>query len=163
MGLFMSLNYRIEVKDGWEVVHLTGRINEDAEVSLAELKAKLAKQCIINLKEIEAINSLGVRAWINFMRDLEKGREIVFEECTPEVVSQINMIPNFKGKSHIRSVYASYLCENCGEQKLELLTEGKNLPKVADEGLPPVNCPKCKEVMEMEELEDEFFAWLETN
>ena len=157
----MDLNLRIENRDDRELVYFNGQINEDAEVVLGNLKAKLGSQCIFNFKDIKSINSCGVRAWINFMRDIEAGRRIAFEECPPEVVSQINMIPNFKGKAEIRSVYASYSCENCDHQKWQLFEKGKNLPQKLVSELPQVRCPKCQEVMEMEELEDEFFGWLD--
>lgn len=156
----MALNYRIDAQNNWENVFLTGKINEDAEVTLAELKDKVKADCIFNLKDVDSINSCGVRAWINFIREIEGKRAVVYEECPPEVVSQINMIPNFKGKSQIKSVYASYACEKCNTHKLELFTTGVNMPKSADDKVPEVHCPTCASVMEMEELEDEFFAWL---
>lgn len=157
----MSINIQIEKKGDWEHVTFTGPINEDAEVHFASLVSKLSPQLVFNFKQVEYVNSCGVRAWINFLRDVEKGRKITFEECTPEIVSQINMIPNFRGNSHIKSVYASYSCESCDHQQWTLFEEGRNLPKSISAGLPPVHCEKCKKPMEMEEMEDEFFAWLD--
>ena len=157
----MDLNYRIESQDRHDKIYFSGHINEDAEECLADLAAKLAPACTINFKEVKSINSCGVRAWINFIRILENGRTIEFEECPPEVVSQINMIPNFKGNSSINSVYATYSCENCDLQNLHLFKKGLNLPKAINEVLPEVTCPNCSETMEMEELEEEFFNWIE--
>lgn len=159
----MDLTYNIETDQDHDIITFNGHINEDAEVALAGLKDHISRNCIFNLKEIKSINSCGVRAWINFIREADKNKEIIFEECPPEVVSQINMIPNFKGNSKIRSVYSSYICENCDYQKLELFAEGKNLPASSNEKLPKVNCPKCNEEMEMEELEEEFFGWLDVD
>ena len=157
----MDLTFQIKQKDDWEYIFFNGEINEDAEVSLAGLFEQISQKCVFNLKNISAINSCGVRAWINFLREAERSREIIFEECPPEVVSQINMIPNFRGNSHIRSVYASYVCDSCDLQKQHLFKEGENLPSSLSEELSPLSCPKCGEDMEMEELEDEFFGWLE--
>ncbi|MBP6217049.1 MAG: hypothetical protein KA436_00515 [Oligoflexales bacterium] len=157
----MALNYRIENNPQGDTVHFTGKINEDAELTFADLaKNKVANHCTFNLKEIEMINSCGVRAWINFLRLIEKGREIVLAECTPEIVSQINMIPHFKGTAKVQSLYASYICEDCDTHKLEMFTQGVNMPLSPDQKLPEVICPNCKKPMEMEELEDEFFAWV---
>lgn len=157
----MELTYRIEDRDKeWKAIYLSGDINEDAEHALDRLKSELAPKCIFNLKEVTSINSCGVRTWINFIRDTQKERSFILEECTPEVVSQINMIPNFKGQAKIHSVYASYVCDNCDIQKLHLFEEGKNLPTKLNDKLAEVNCDKCHEAMEMEELEEEFFAWL---
>ena len=158
----MSLNYQIKKEDDWELVTLSGHINEDAETSLAEMLDKLAEKCVLNLKNVESVNSLGVRAWINFIREVEKNRSIVFEECTPEIIGQINMIPNFKGQAHIRSLYGSYVCESCGHEKLVLFKEGDNMPDSPEADIDDVTCDKCSETMEMEELEEEFFSWLES-
>lgn len=156
----MAITIQIDKKGDWEHVSYVGPINEDAEVHFAALVQKLSPNVIFNFKQVEYVNSCGVRAWINFLRDVEKGRKVIFEECTPEIVSQINMIPNFRGKSHIKSVYASYSCETCDHQQWVLFEEGRNLPTEAGSGLPEVKCEKCSKPMEMEELEDEFFAWL---
>lgn len=161
----MELNYRLEaIDERTDIIYFMGDINEDSEISLANLVDQVVKDSVFNLKDVTSINSCGVRAWINFLREVEKKNlSIVFEECTPEVVSQINMIPNFKGRSRIRSVYASYVCENCDFQNLELFKEGENLPTSLEEEIAEVKCPKCQSTMEMEELEEEFFSWIENS
>ena len=159
----MDLTYRFEAKDPTtDIIFFTGHVNEDAEVTLAKLREEISKSCVFNMKDIQSINSCGVRAWINFLREVERDRSITFEHCPPEIVSQINMIPSFKGSAHIASVYAGYVCDNCDHQHLELFEHGNNLPKSVDEGLGDVHCPNCNSVMEMEELEEEFFSWIES-
>ena len=101
----MALAVRILNEGDWEKIFLSGKIDEDGEVTLGELKDKVTGKCIFNFKEVTGINSCGVRAWINFMREVEKkGSSVIFEECTPDVISQINMIPNFKSKATIRCI-----------------------------------------------------------
>lgn len=156
----MELNSTIE-KGDWDTVKFKGYINEDAEVHLATVPAQLGPKVIFNFKEVAAINSCGVRAWINFLRDVQKDREVIFAECTPEVISQINMIPNFLGSAKIQSVYAEYGCESCGHQEMHLFVEGKDLPTSPDDDFSERACPKCGEEMEMEEIEEEYFAWLD--
>jgi hypothetical protein len=161
-GFSMAITVQIDKKGDWDHVRYVGPINEDAEVHLSGVPDQLGKNIIFNFRHVEYVNSCGVRAWINFLREVEKGnRQIIFEECTPEIVGQINMIPNFKSKAHVKSVYASYACDNCGHQQWTLFEEGRNLPQSSNTTLNPPNCEKCKSQMEMEELEDEFFAWLD--
>ena len=100
----MEINLQIGKKGDWDHVVYAGPINEDTEVHLARVAAQLGKNVIFNFRQVEYVNSCGVRSWINFLRDIQEGREVIFEECTPEIVSQINMIPNFRGKAHIKSV-----------------------------------------------------------
>lgn len=155
----MGIAIQIDQKDGWDVVRYIGPINEEAEVHLSQVLPKLGPKCVMNFRQVEYVNSCGVRGWINFMRNLEKNRQVVFEECTPEIVMQINMIPSFKGNAQIHSVYSFYSCSSCSHQQSVLFVDGKNLPKTPDDEIPPVACPKCGNQMEMEELEEEFFAF----
>jgi len=157
-----NITLNIEKKGQWEHISYTGPINEDTEVHLMPVVSQLGPNVIFNFRKVEYVNSCGVRAWINFLREVEKGRKIIFEECTPEIVGQINMIPNFKSTAHIRSVYASYACESCDSQKWVLFEEGRNLPESSDATIETPECEKCNKAMEMEELEDEFFAWLDS-
>lgn len=158
----MSITTQIARNGDWEKLSVFGPINEDAEVHLPKLVSALGKNVIINFREVASVNSCGVRAWITFMRELEKGREIIFEECTPDIVSQINMIPNFRGKAVIQSVYAGYTCPSCGNAQRHLFVQGKNLPTSASAGAGQVPCGKCGKPTEMDEIEEEFFAWVES-
>jgi hypothetical protein len=155
----MDINLQVHQKDGWDHVHYAGPINESTEVHLTPLLKSVGARCILNFRQVASVNSCGVRSWINFMRELEKTREVVFEECVPEIVTQMNMIPSFKGKAKIKSVYGSFACGSCGANAMVLFEDGKNLPKGDSIELAPVKCPKCASEMEMEELEDEFFAF----
>ena len=158
----MDITLQVERVGDWDHVRYLGPINEDSEVHLAPLLEHLGPNVIFNFSKVEYVNSCGVRAWITFLREMEKNRNVIFEECTPEIVGQINMIPNFKGSSHIRSVYASYSCTHCDFQKWFLFEEGRNMPTAdLSSGIAEVKCDKCKNTMEMDELEDEFFSWLE--
>lgn len=157
----MEITFNIEQQGDWEKVGIVGPVNEDAEVHFAKLASNLSAKCIFNFQKVTYVNSCGVRAWINFLREIEQTREIVFEECTPEVVAQINMIPNFRGSAHIRSVYGSYVCPECDHEKNVLFEEGKNMPATPEDSVEEVKCDQCgAEAMELEELEDEFFQWL---
>jgi anti-anti-sigma regulatory factor len=159
--VIMTITLSIEKRGEWEQLIYQGPINEDTEVHLMPTLQQLGSNVIFNFRKVEYVNSCGVRAWINYLREVEKGRRIIFEECTPEIVSQINMIPNFKGTAHIKSVYASYACNSCDHQTWQLFEEGRNLPNTANEEIPAPKCEKCGGGMDMEELEDEFFAWVE--
>ena len=154
----MAIQVQVTQKNGADEVVYNGPINEDAEVHLSPLVKQLGGHCVFNFKNVEFINSCGVRAWINFMREAEKGRTIEFQECTPEIVLQINMIPSFKGNASVKSVYGGYGCSSCGNKQKELFVDGQNMP--SDGNYPEVKCKKCGSACEMEELEDEFFAFV---
>lgn len=155
----MDITLQVNKKNDVDVVRYLGPINEEAEVHLATLLENVGKKCIIDFQNVAYINSCGVRAWINFMREFEKGRSIAFEKCTPEIVMQINMIPSFKASANILSVYGSYSCSNCSHHQTHLFEDGRDMPKSVDDQLPAVKCEKCGSEMELDELEDEFFSF----
>ena len=158
----MSISVNLSEKDGWDLVEYHGPIDAEAEIYLDQLHEKLGNKIRFNFKNINFVNSCGVRSWINFMRELEKTpREIEFENCTSEIVMQINMIPSFKGKAKIKSVFGTYICDECGHEKTMLFEEGKDLPSSGNlDNLPEVSCENCSSEMELEEMEEEYFAFL---
>ncbi|NRA66414.1 MAG: hypothetical protein HRU19_18145 [Pseudobacteriovorax sp.] len=159
----MSISINIVHKDGDDLVEYVGPIDAESEVHLEQLIPKLGEKINFNFKHVESVNSCGVRSWINFMRELEKSdKAITFSECTSEIVMQINMIPSFKGNAEIASVYGDYVCDECGFEKTILFRRGENLPKGIDSELPKIDCEQCKSEMELEELEEEYFAFLES-
>lgn len=156
------MEYGLTQTDDTVHVALSGIINEDAEVSLQTLASKLggATTVTFNFASVKSINSLGVRAWVQFLRTAEEGRNIIFEECVPDVIMQINMIPSFKDKATIKSFYTHYVREDCTQcqQPQKVLIETASLaPKSIPE---PRTCATCNQEMETEELEDEYFAFL---
>ena len=157
----MEITFTIENKGDFDQVNFAGDINEDAEIHLTKLLDTLKDKVVFNLRAISSVNSCGVRAWINFIREAEQNRTLTFEECTPEIVSQINMIPNFRGTAQVKSVYASYACDSCDNEQLKLFEKGRNLPSSSEDEIEELKCPKCGELMEMDELEEEFFSWLD--
>ena len=82
----MDLRVHIESQEGKELVRLEGRINEDAEVVLPELLEKITGNCIFHFQGVESINSCGIRAWIHFMREVEKKGSILL--VTSEVIDR---------------------------------------------------------------------------
>ncbi len=95
------------------------------------------------------------------MRELQKTpRQLVFQECTGDVVMQMNMIPSFKGSASIQSVYGAYICDACGHEETQLFEAGKTLPETNETELPPKPCPDCGAMMELAEVEEEYFAFL---
>jgi anti-anti-sigma regulatory factor len=158
----MSFTIQITPTADWVKVSLIGIINEDAEESLLKVAPSLGRNVIVNFKGVESINSCGVNAWLKFMRELGKGRSVIFEECTPEIVSQFNMTPLFRGSALINSVYADYACPGCGHSQSHFFVRGKNLPASASDEAENVNCEKCGKKTEMEEIEEDFFAWIES-
>ncbi|WP_397601531.1 hypothetical protein [Silvanigrella sp.] len=153
------MEYSIVQKDDGKDVSLVGVINEDSEILFKNLFSELkdTKKIVFNFSQVKSINSLGVRAWVSFLRSLEDGKKILFSECTTDIIMQINMIPSFLGKATVSSFYVNYICEVCNKEDKKLFETASLPPKT----YPPA--PKCDNddcAMQTEELEDEYFVFL---
>ncbi len=139
-------------------VKLSGVIDEDNE--LADLTDRVrGNMIIIELGEVERINSCGVRDWVNWLSALEaKGSEIVLVKCAPAIVAQINLVNNFTGNGSVKSFYVPYFCPECDEEKV-LLSETDEMGPPPHE--PPVcRCDGCDLVMDFDDMPDSYFAFL---
>jgi hypothetical protein len=112
----------------------------------------------LNLAGIESINSLGIRAWVNFFKTATN-RAVFYWECPPLIVRQMNMIPSFSGHAQVQSVFAPYICDHCEAEELRLIECGKpdwNRDSV-QESFP---CTQCVEgEMELDGNLNQYFSF----
>jgi anti-anti-sigma regulatory factor len=156
----MSQKFQATVhqRDDVTLVKLAGVIDEDNE--LTDLIDRIgAGTCVIDLGEVERINSCGVRDWVNWLGKIEAKRaEIVLVECSPAIVAQINLVNNFTGKGVVKSFYVPYFCPECDEEKV-LLSETADMGPAPHEP-PTCRCDECDLVMDFDDMPDSYFAFL---
>ena len=148
----------IQHRGDMSFVKLGGVIDEDNE--LADLVEKIPTgTAVIDLGEIERINSCGVRDWVNWLSKLENnGTRSVLVECSPAIVAQINLVNNFTGNGVVKSFYVPYFCPECDEEKV-LLVEATDMGPPPHE--PPIcRCDECDLVMDFDDMPDSYFAFL---
>ena len=140
------------------VVKLVGVIDEDNE--LGDLVDKIPNgTAVIDLGEVERINSCGVRDWVNWLGKLEKnGSRTVLVECSPAIVAQINLVNNFTGQGVVKSFYVPYFCPECDEEKVLLVEAGDMGPPPHEP--PTCRCDECDLVMDFDDMPDSYFAFL---
>ncbi|HEV7558143.1 MAG TPA: hypothetical protein VGO00_21895 [Kofleriaceae bacterium] len=156
----MSQKFQASVQHRGDVsyVKLGGVIDEDNE--LADLVDKIPTgTAVIDLGEIERINSCGVRDWVNWLSKLEgNGTRSVLVECSPAIVAQINLVNNFTGNGVVKSFYVPYFCPECDEEKV-LLVEASDMGPPPHEP-PTCRCDECDLVMDFDDMPDSYFAFL---
>jgi len=156
----MSTKLQANVQQRGDVsyVKLGGVIDEDNELS--ELVDKIpGGTAVIDLGEIERINSCGVRDWVNWLGKLEgNGTRSVLVECSPAIVAQINLVNNFTGSGVVKSFYVPYFCPECDEEKV-LLVEASDMGPPPHEP-PTCRCDECDLVMDFDDMPDSYFAFL---
>jgi anti-anti-sigma regulatory factor len=156
----MSQKFQGTVQHRGEVsfVKLGGVIDEDNELSDLVDKIPIGT-AVIDLGEIERINSCGVRDWVNWLSKLENnGTRSVLVECSPAIVAQINLVNNFTGNGVVKSFYVPYFCPECDEEKV-LLVEASDMGPPPHEP-PTCRCDECDLVMDFDDMPDPYFAFL---
>lgn len=158
----MNPKFQASVHNRDEVtyVKLAGVIDEDNE--LGTLGDKLGKgTAVIDVSEIERINSCGVRDWVNWLGKAEKnGASVVLVECSPAIVAQINLVNNFTGQGVVKSFYAPYFCPNCDLEKV-LLVETRDMAGAQTPfKAPSCRCDECDGPMDFDDMEESYFAFL---
>src|ERR1700727_901935 len=157
----MSQKFQASLQQRGDVsfVKLGGVIDEDNE--LGELVDKIPNgTAVIDLGEVERINSCGVRDWVNWLGKLEKnGSRAVLVECSPAIVAQINLVNNFTGQGVVKSFYAPYFCPNCDLEKV-LLVETRDVAGTTPFKAPSCRCDECDGPMDFDDMEESYFAFL---
>jgi len=96
---------------------LKGVIDEDTDFSEIH---KFEGPLHLNLSGITSINSLGIRAWVNFWKTVTD-KAVIYVECPPVIVRQLNMIPSFSGRATVSSVFVPFICDECEAEDLKLV------------------------------------------
>ena len=148
----------LQTGNGYTHLKLKGILDEDNLLInlLSQIQGKLL---LIDMSEIERINSCGVRDWVNWLNQVQAlGITVILLRCSPTVVSQANMVANFAADAFIHSFYAPYVHPDTGEEQNKLiLTEDIRSIK-------PVKAPKFHDEkgveLEFDEFEDSYFAFI---
>jgi hypothetical protein len=152
----VALSWRIKERPGLTTVEFVGEIDENAD--FAELRRKLRGPVAFQLAEVRRINSCGVREWVNFVRDLPHVSDLTFSHCSPAIVTQLNMIYNFRGHAKIRSFFAPYVCDACGLEEEKLIDVASQAQ--AGGQLPAFGCSSCGAAMEFDDLPERYLSFL---
>jgi hypothetical protein len=158
-GLEMNQKFQAAItqKDDVCYVKLSGVIDEDN--SLGGLVDQIpAGTAVINVGEIERINSCGVRDWVNWLGKIEKSSaSVVLVECSPAIVAQINLVHNFTGGGAVKSFFAPYFCPACDLEKVLLIDAAE---MGATPTAPTCRCDECDGVMDFDDMEESYFAFV---
>ena len=154
----VALSWRIKERPGFTSVEFFGEVDENADFT--ELRRRLRGQVVFNLAEVRRINSCGVREWVNFVRELPDVGELVFSHCSPAIITQLNMIYNFRGSASVRSFFAPYICESCNREEEKLLDVETYFPNRQIDRVPDFACEKCGETMDFDDLPERYLSFL---
>jgi hypothetical protein len=150
-----NLVISIRATESFTEVSLSGVIDESADFApMVELEGKLR----VSLQGVRRFNSVGIREWIDVVRELAQRTQLVFIECPPQVIDQLNMIQGFLGHARVESFFGMMECENCATSEA-VLFRTRDI-KDNDIAIPEVRCKQCNRVTELDEIEDQYLLFL---
>ncbi len=149
------LRWHTRVRGNGEVcVSLEGSLNESADLGRLDLPAG---PLVLELGGLRFINSSGAHQLVLLLELLRQNALVAAECCSPAVVTMLNLLPTLSRRIQVRSVVAPFECGKCFAQCQAVLEVGLGRPPV----LPELPCPECGGTMELADLEERYFAFLE--
>ena len=155
----MALTVMIENLNGTYNSKVVGQIDEYAGDSFKPFYEIPSGRVTIDLSGVQSINSVGVRVWINFMSSFRESHEIILQKCPPDIIMQINMIPNFLGAGKIESFLSPYFCSNCDLNFFVEFPTSIPFNELLQE-IEYQDCKKCNMSCECGEITSEFINFL---
>ena len=148
-----TLNSRLETAaDGRLLVTVSGAIDENADIR--GLFARLTNDTTMNLRDVERVNSMGVHGWVPQVTRFSAQHRLVIDEISYPLVQNANTVANMFGSAQVRSCMAPYFCAKCKDNQ-SLPVSGSEVA-AAGQQPPEKRCPRCKSVMEFDELDGYF-------
>jgi len=101
------------------VFSLSGEISEESDFTQSMTQLMPYPVSIVDLRDVERINSHGSRLWIKWIEALSKQSKVFLYECSPVVVREMIRVSNFADNSDIISLRFPFICtQGCGEPNL---------------------------------------------
>ncbi len=148
----------------WEIVHDTQRTRVVLKGDFTEatrfddLAPEMVGRIDFDVAQVTYMNSLGVRAWCEFLRAAPiQGYE--FHACSVPFVLQASMVADVVGRGTVTSFFAPYHCDSCDHQEERLLQSAAVL--AAGLVAPTFACPKCDGLLALDDLPERYFAFLQ--
>ncbi|HVK72971.1 MAG TPA: response regulator [Kofleriaceae bacterium] len=147
----------------WEIVEETQRTRVVLKGDFTEatrfddLLPSMVGRVDFDLAQVTYMNSLGVRAWCEFLRAAPiQGYE--FHACSVPFVLQASMVEDVVGRGTVTSFFAPYHCARCDHQEERLLQSAALLAAGLEP--PTFQCPKCDGQLTFDDLPERYFAFL---
>lgn len=144
------------VKDGERIrVVLRGDFTEATRFD--DLLPAMVGRVVFDTAQVTYMNSLGVRAWCEFLRQARiQGYE--FHACSVPFILQASMVRDVIGRGTVTSFFAPFHCIGCDHQEERLVQTAAVL--AANLAPPSFKCPSCGGALEFDDLPERYFAFL---
>ncbi len=147
----------------WQIVQDSGRTRVVLRGDFTEatrfddLLPLMVGRIVFDLAQVAYMNSLGVRAWCEFLRAAPI-QAYEFLACSVAFVLQASTVRDVLGRGAVTSFFAPYHCGGCEHQEERLLQSAAVL--AADLEPPRFTCPNCRGSLRFDDIPERYFAFL---
>jgi anti-anti-sigma regulatory factor len=146
-------------KEGDKIsLSINGHIDEESVFETLALDG--VNKISVDLSQVSAINSVGIREWIKWSKSLSSVASITIENCPKVVVDQVNMVAGFlPPNARIESFFVPYYSDDSGEEVMVLFKRGEHFDDSgvrAPEGLKD----SAGNDMEIDVIEAKYFKFI---
>lgn len=143
------------------MIEVKGNVDEDANFQPVDLGAFTS--VVLDLAGVTAINSVGIREWIKWVKAIPSSVQIGVRNCPKIIVDQINMVAGFlPPATKIESFFVPYYADANGSEKMVLFVNGKEFKDDGTIEYPAEVKDDSGEVMEMDVIEAKYFKFLKS-
>lgn len=154
----MAFSVNKKQEDGKAVLEVIGNIDEDSNFQPADVGG--APAIVIDLDKVTAINSVGIREWIKWVKTMPAAAKLSVRKCPKIIVDQINMVAGFLPMgTTVESFFVPYYSDASGEEKMVLFNNGTEF-KGGEIFAPAEVKDDSGEAMEMDVIEAKYFKFL---
>lgn len=137
-----------------------GNIDENASFTGAILDG--AQDLVIDLEKVEAINSCGIRDWIQWLKTSPADCKIEYRNCPKVIVDQMNMIKGFLPENaHVESFYVPYYAPDSDIEKMILYRKGVDFKDDSVDIQDTYTDPDTNEEYEIDVIPEKYFKFIQ--
>ena len=152
-----KLEYKLVKKGDESIFYLSGKIDEDFRRK--DLNLDGLTNVTFNFKDLGMINSCGIREWIDFLKAQPSNMVLKYEECTPIIVTQMNIIAGFLPENvKVTSFYAPYFDTEDESESLHLINT-----KDISGARPPIVLNAAGKKLDFDAHPEKYFHFLKIN
>jgi hypothetical protein len=155
----MAFAINSKVEGATVMVSVTGNVDEDAGFQPVDVGTATA--VVLDLNGVTAINSVGIREWIKWVKAFPPTAQLSVRNCPKIIVDQINMVAGFLPPgTRIESFYVPYYSDATGSEKMVLFVNGREFKDDGSIDFSAEIKDDSGEVMEMDVIEAKYFKFL---
>jgi hypothetical protein len=145
-------------------ISVEGSVGEGAAIFAHDLRG--ATKVELNLEKLTYINSVGVKAWIQWLMHVPASAPVIIKNAPLVIVNQASTVSGFLPlHAEIESFTAPFICPKCDTESNALLSRGKDYEYATKQAASTISvstvlCAKCRATTEPDFMPAKVFAFL---